>query len=259
MVSVGLDRAAEALGGLRGRTGLLIGAGRMGMLAGPLLRDAGVSAIVVTNRTERHARRLAEAVWGVAVGLPGLVGAMSGADVIVSSTGAPGYMITFEQVAQTMRARPDVPLFILDLAMPRDVDPAVRQIPNVTLVDIEDIGAYLRAAGARDDLVAAWSLVEEATGEFRRWRDQTRVAPVIGALRAVASELVEAELRRLHSRLPQLDSRAQRETDAAMRRAIGKLLHTPTVRVKQLSTGPDGLNYVEALATLFDLESEMSS
>jgi glutamyl-tRNA reductase len=259
MVSVGLERAAECLGDLELKSGLLIGAGRMGMLAGPLLREAGVSTIVVTNRTERHAQQLAEKVWGIAVGLPGLIGAMSAADVIVSSTGAPGYMITVDDVTKAMSERPDAPMFILDLALPRDVEPAVRDIPNVTLVDIEDIGAYLRESGAPDDVAAAWSLVDASAEEFRRWREQSRVAPVIGALRAVASQLVESEVRRLHSRLPQLDSRAQRETDAAVRRAVGKLLHTPTVRVKELATGPHGSRYVEALTVLFDLESEMSS
>jgi hydroxymethylbilane synthase len=144
MVSVGLERAAACLGDLTLKSGLLIGAGRMGALAGPLLREAGVSTIVVTNRTEQHARQLAEKIWGVTVGLPGLVGAISAADVIVSSTGAPGYMVTAEQVAEAMRQRPEVPLFVLDLALPMDIDPLVRKIPNVTVVDIEDIGAFLR-------------------------------------------------------------------------------------------------------------------
>jgi glutamyl-tRNA reductase len=258
MVSVGLDRATECIGGLKDKSCLIVGAGRMGMLAGSLLRDAGVRNIVVTNRTERYARQLADKIWGAAITLPGLAGAMSAADVIVSSTGAPGYLVTAEDVAAAMRERPDKPLFVLDLAMPRDVDPAVREIPNVVLVDIDDIGAFLAADNGRDEVAVAWALVEEATEEYRRWREQSRVAPVIGALRAVASELVETEVRRLHSRLPQLDRRAQRETDAAVRRAVGKLLHTPTVRVKELATGPGGLSYVEALTALFDLESEMS-
>jgi glutamyl-tRNA reductase len=255
MVSVGLEMIDRRVGGLRDRPALLVGAGRMGLLAGSLLRAAGVGSIVVANRTEIHARQLAGVISGTTIGLSGLAGAAGRADVIVTSVGA-GNLLTAEQVTAVMRERSGRPLAILDLALPRDVDPAVRDLPGVTVVDIEDIGACLRDDGVTEDVATVRAVVAAAVEEFRRSREQKHVGPVIGALRAAADQVVDAEVRRLHDRLPLLDRHARRETDAAMRRAVGKLLHKPTVRAKELATGPGGPIYVQMLTALFDLDGE---
>ena len=255
MVSVGLGLAATGLGGLADKSGLLIGAGKMGALAGPLLRQAGVGSIAVTNRTPDHARHLADRIAGHVVDVADLIPAISVSDVVVSSTGAPGHMVVADQVAEAMRPRPDTPLFVLDLALPRDIDPEVRQIPQVTVVDIEDIGAYLCDSQVPDNIAVVGSMVGESVEEYQRWRDQRVAAPVIGALRAQAGQMIEAETRRLHRRLPDLDERSRREADATVRRVVHKLLHAPTVRAKELAMGPDGSRYLEALTALFDLDS----
>lgn len=256
LVDIGLQRAGEVLGGLRDRAAVVVGAGRMGFLAGPQLRKAGVRTIVVTSRTAQHADKLAAHVWGVQVALDGLPGVVGEADLVISSTGAPGHLLTARQVTAAMAGRPDRPLVILDLALPRDVEPAVGEIPGVTLVDLESLGRWSRERGQRDDLTAVRSVVAAGVDEFLLWRLTISVGPVIGALRAQAARFVDLEVERLHHRLPDLDQRGRQETGEAVRRAVGKLLHTPTVRVKQLCARPDGAAYVEALSTLFDLDSE---
>ncbi|MBN1173132.1 MAG: glutamyl-tRNA reductase, partial [Micromonosporaceae bacterium] len=262
MASVGLDVAAQRLGGLAGRPGLLIGAGKMGAMAAGLLRDAGVSPLAVANRTRSRACELATRMSGTAVDFSGIAGAIAAADLVVSCTDAPGHIVDEDQVAQAIlnrASRTVAPLVCVDLALPRDIDPKVRDLPNVTVIDIDDIGAYLQGCGAVGDVETVWSMVDDAVAEFQGWRrERARVTRVISELRAAADGLVESEVRRVVRRLPQLDQRSQREVETAVRRAVGKLLHTPTVRVRELAAGAEGPRYVEALATLFDLESEVT-
>ena len=259
MVSIGLGWADEALGGLAGKTALLVGAGRMSQRAGLRLREAGVSTIAVTSRTMAHAQALADQVGGITVALPYLRTAIASADVVVSCTGSPGYAVTADDVAGAAAWSSGRPMFMLDLAVPRDIDPVARDFPGVLVVDIEDIGHRLRASGGTDDLQAARSIVDGCVLAFQQWRAEDQLSPLVVALRATADRLVDAELRRLHDRLPQLDHRVKRETDAAMRRAAEKLIHTPTVRLKELATAPGGSMYRDALAALFDLEEVVDS
>lgn len=254
MVSVGLSWAADVLGGLRGKDALLVGAGRMSQLAGTLLTDAGVSRLSVANRTAGHAEHLAQRLGAGIVDLGELGAALVGADVVVSTTGSPGYVISVTAVARAIAARPERSLFLLDLAVPRDVEPDARQIPGVTLVDVGAIGARLQDTRGADDVGAARSIITAAVGEFMRRRRCDQVAPLIIALRAVASEVVDAEARRLHNRLPDLDHRERQETDAALRRAVSKLIHAPTVRMKELADEPSGPMYLDALTVLFGLD-----
>jgi glutamyl-tRNA reductase len=259
MVGVGLDWAEEALGGLAGKTALLVGAGRMSQRAGQRLRDAGVSSVAIASRTMAHAQALAGQVGGIAVALPYLGTAITSADIVVSCTGSPGYVVTADEVAAVAAWRSGRPMFMLDLAIPRDIDPVARDFPGVTVVDIEDISHRLRASSGTDDAQAAQSIVDGCVLAFQQRRAEDELSPLIVALRATADRLVDAELRRLHNRLPHLDHRVKRETGAAMRRATEKLIHTPTVRLKELATAPGGSMYRDALAALFDLEGVVES
>lgn len=254
MVGVGLAHARTALGGLDGAACLLVGAGRMCHLAGTLLRDAGATTVAVSNRTPERARALADRLGARVVPPDALGEAIAEVDLVVSITGSPGHVISAAQVARARATRPHRRLFLLDLAIPRDVEPAAAQLPGVHLVGVEEIGARMREAGEADEVGAARAVVADAVAQFLRRRQAHQMTPVIVALRASATQLVDAELRRLHERLPQLDHRTRAETDAALRRAVDKLIHTPTVRIKELATTPGGPMYRDALATLFDLE-----
>ena len=254
LVTVGLERAVAAVGPLEGRTVLVVGAGSMGSLAGATLRRAGAAEVVVANRTAERAKRLAEALDGRGVGLDGLEAALVEADVVVSSTGATGVVVPLELVARAVERRGGRPLAILDLALPRDIDPAVRSLPGVTLVDLEGLQEQLAATEAGADVAAAREIVAREVREFLAWQRAASIAPTVVALRSRADAVVEAELGRLAGRLPGLDPAERAEVQATVRRVVDKLLHTPTVRVKELSEAPEGLSYADALRELFGLD-----
>jgi glutamyl-tRNA reductase len=249
IVSVALDRAAEVLGELDGRRAVIVGAGSMGALAGATLRRRGVVDLVVANRSAARAARLAETLGGRAADLDGVADEIAAADVVVSTTGATGLIIE----AQDVRARRARALVVLDLALPRDVDPAVGELPDVTYVDIDalrDAGAMVSDEEAR----AAAAIVSEELGAYLAEQQQLAVAPTVTALRARANQVVEAELSRLDGRLPGLDADVRRQVADAVRRAVEKVLHAPTVRVKELAATPGGDQYAAALRELFDLD-----
>ena len=254
LVTVGLERARDAVGPLEGRAMLVIGAGSMGALAGATLRRAGAGEIVVANRTADNARRLATSLEGRGIGLDQLEEALAVADVVVSSTGATGVVVPADLVERAVKLRDGRPLAILDLALPHDIDPAVRDLPGVTLVDLASLQEVLAGTEAGAGVEAAREIVTEEAGRFLAWQRASRVAPTVVALRSRADELVDAELARLDARLPDLDERDRAEVSATVRRVVSTLLHTPTVRVKELSDAPDGLSYADALRELFGLD-----
>jgi glutamyl-tRNA reductase len=282
LVSVSLDRAEERIGSLAGRPVLVVGAGSMGALAATTLARRG-AAVTVISRTQAHAERLAATVEGRAADLGDLPAEIAVADVLVTCTGARGIVVGIEVVAGAMRsrigaARPDRPLVVIDLALPRDVDPGVAALPGVHVVDLallqgerngallqgERNGALLQgergADGhasaspvAADDVAAAHALIEAETALLRAERQAAAVAPTVSALRSQAAEVVDAELLRLSARLPDLDARARAEVARTVRRVVDKLLHEPTVRVKELASAPGGVDYADALRALFGL------
>lgn len=249
IVSVALDHAERVLGSLAGRRALMIGAGSMGALAGATLQRRGVTDIVVANRSFERAARVAASVDGRAVVLSELPAEIAAADVLVSSTGATGLVVETTAVG----TRRDRPLVVLDLALPRDVDPTVAAEPGVTYVDLE----ALRASGAMvsdAEVGAAVAIVADELHTYLTQQQQLAVAPTVTALRARANQVVDAELIRLDGRLPGLDDAVRREVADAVRRAVEKVLHAPTVRVKELAATPGGDQYAAALRELFDLD-----
>jgi glutamyl-tRNA reductase len=254
LVTVGLERAIDAVGPLAGRRVLVVGAGSMGALAGATLRRAGAAEIIVANRTADNARRLATSLEGRGIGLDELEEALTTADVAVSSTGATGVVVPFEVVERAVALRAGRPLAILDLALPHDIDPAVRALPGVTLVDLASLQDVLATTEAGAGVEAAHAIVTDEAARFLAWQRASRVAPTVVALRSRADEVVDAELQRLDARVPDLEERARAEVAATVRRVVSTLLHAPTVRVKELSEAPDGLSYADALRELFGLD-----
>ncbi|HEX2313834.1 MAG TPA: glutamyl-tRNA reductase [Thermomonospora sp.] len=253
LVSVGLQVAAGHLGDLEGRAALVVGAGSMSALAVATLARAGVGEIVVANRTHERAVRLAESaeVPARAVELSALAGAVDDADLVISCTGATGLVITADMVTQTGRER-----FFLDLALPHDIDPAVRQVPGVALAGLDDLRTAEEAAHAVGPraVEAVRRIVAEEVARFLSAARAASVAPTVVALRSKAADVVEAELARLAGRLPGLADRDRAEIAQTVRRVVDKLLHAPTVRVKELASAPGGDAYAAALRELFDLD-----
>jgi glutamyl-tRNA reductase len=241
VVSAALDLAAPD--GLAGRSALVVGAGAMGALALATLRRAGAGPLYVTNRSAARAVRLAELHEAVAI--PDLD--LSTVDIVVSATASSGYVIGPDQVTR--------PVTIVDLAVPRDVDPAVARLPGVRLVDVAVLGEALRATGGlAADREAVEAIVDAEVEQFGTWLRGLDVAPTLAALRSRAEELVETELRRLAQRRPDLTDEQRADVAHTLHRVVQRLLHRPTVRVRELAAGPGGDRYPELLRELFDLD-----
>jgi len=246
--------------GLAGRDVLVVGAGSMSALAAATASRSGAASIAVANRTRRNADRLAARVSGQAIALADLEAAVATADVVVSCTGAAGYVITPELAAAALSHRVASgavrgPLVFLDLAMPRDVDPVVADLPGVVLIGMDRLTEQETAAGT-SDVAAARAICEAELAAYRSAARAARVAPTVVALRAKAATVVDTELARLAGRLSAdgLSGHALDEIAQGMRRVVDKLLHAPTVRVKELAGSPGGEEYAAALRVLFDLD-----
>ncbi|SIO91279.1 glutamyl-tRNA reductase [Nocardiopsis sp. JB363] len=256
-------------GPLTGTSVLVLGAGSMSALSANTVARQGARTVIVANRTHERAARLAEClneaydtVDARTVPFADAVDALADVDLVISCTGAQGFVLTADEVAAATEGRVR-PLVFLDLALPRDIDPAVRVQDDIRLIDIED----LRQAASTDDtdddpgrssaLELVRGIVDEEVDQFRAVRRADQVAPTVVALRSQARDVVEAELSRLNGRLPDdLDDRTREEIGRAMRRVADKLLHRPTVRVKELAASPDGESYETALRRLFDLDTQ---
>ena len=241
---------------LAGRDVLVVGAGAMSTLAAITAGRSGAASIAVANRTRRHAERLAAKAGAAVVALADLGPALAGADLVISCTGADGYVITRDLVSAALAGRKRRgPLVVLDLAMPRDVEPAVTGLPGVVVIGMDRLSEHGTDAGA-DDVAAVRAICEAELAAYQSAVDAARVAPTVVALRAKAATVVDAELARLAGRLSAdgLSARALDEIAQTVRRVVDKLLHAPTVRVKELAGSPGGEEYAAALRVLFDLD-----
>lgn len=256
MVDLGLDAAAEAIGGsLAGRTVLIIGAGKLGGLSGGRLRAEGVGRVLVRNRTPAKAQRLAARVAGETVGDGGLRAAIAAADVVVCCASASSVVLDAELVVDALRRRePARPLVLLDLAMPRNVDPACAALLGVTTIDLDDVRGAVETTVAGEAMDAARAIVEEEATRFHSWLQAVRVDPTIRSLRNRAEAVRSAELERLANRLSGLDDRQREAVEALTRGIVNTLLHDPTVRLKALADGGGAEHYAMALRELFDLD-----
>jgi len=257
VVAVALDAAAQVLGpDLAGRRAVVVGAGAMGALAGTTMRRRGLTDLVIANRSSANAARLAESLSGRAVEMAALDAELVAADLVLASTGATGIVIQAEVIERAMAARDGRPLVILDLALPRDVDPAAAAMPGVTYIDLEHLRAVLDGSQSQQDVSAARLIVEAEVAGFVTWQRSVAVAPTVAALRSYAAEVVDAELLRLAGRVPDLRPDDRVEVANAVRRVVDKLLHAPTVRVKELASVPGGEAYAAVLRELFGLDPD---
>jgi glutamyl-tRNA reductase len=251
LAHAGVALCREHLGSLTGRTALVIGAGTVGSLAARLLAEHGAGRILVASRTEASARRVADSVEGTIVSLEGLPDTIAECDVVVTAVGSPKPVLTASMLEPLPRA-PGSPLFLLDLAMPRDIDPTCRLLPETVLADIEIIGRHLAERRPADDVAAATAVVAKETAAFLRRRREQVASPLISAMRSRVKVLVDAEVARLDGKLTSLDGRQRAVVADAVRQAMNRLIHGPTVRARELSAQPGGAVYLEALSQLFE-------
>ncbi|MFV0494498.1 glutamyl-tRNA reductase [Mycobacterium sp.] len=263
VVSVALDIAESKLGALRGKTAVIVGAGAMGGLAAAHLTRAGVGRIHVLNRSAARAQRLADRIAqaGIpaeAMALEDLSGALAGADVMISCTGSVSPVVSLADVHLALAGAPrdeaGRPLVVCDLGMPRDVEPAVAGLPGVLVVDVERVQHEPSAHAAAADVDGARLIVAAEVANYLAGQRIAEVTPTVTALRRRAADVVEAELLRLDNRLPGLAGAERAEVARTVRRVVDKLLHAPTVRIKQLASTPGGDSYAEALRELFELD-----
>jgi glutamyl-tRNA reductase len=259
----GIDRAGQSVvsaalalaGELAGRRALVVGAGSMGALALATLHRAGAGALAVTNRSAQRAGRLAELYGATAVDFADLAAAVAAVDLVVCATASTGHGLGAGQVGD----RSARPLAVIDLGVPRDVAAEVGALPGVELIDLERLGHELRDTAAGVDRLAVEEIVAAEVEVFLAWLRGGDVAPTVAALRARADELVTGELTRLVQRRPELSDEQRAEVAHTVHRIVRRLLHTPTVRARELAAGPGGDRYAELVRQLFDLEIPASS
>jgi glutamyl-tRNA reductase len=243
--------AQQVFGDLTGRRILVVGAGKIGEQAARSLLARGAQISVVANRTLDRAQELAEQLGAEAVGIEQFPEELSRADVVVTSTSAPGYLLT----AADVPPRRGRPLFLIDLAVPRDLDPSIHELEDCFLYDIDDLQAVVAEtlAGRRQEAERAEELVAAEAERFRAWQASLDVVPAIASLRARAEEIRAAELARLGQRLSDAERAA---VESATSQIVNKLLHLPIVRMKEAAVTADGVIYAETVRHLFGLEEE---
>ena len=260
----GIDRAAPTLvsaavgrvlpAGVTGQRVVVLGAGAMAALATATVVRDGAADVVVVNRTAGNAERIAAEHGARSAPLTQLDDELARADLLVTCTGAAGVLVA---AAQLHAARPDNrPLAIADLALPHDVEPAAAQLPGVRMIGLADLAEELRDTEAGREVVDVRRIVGEEVTAFLAARRQANVTPTVVALRSMATDVVDAEMARLAARRPDLDDEAREEVLRTLRRVADKLLHQPTVRVKELANETGAVSYATALAELFALDPE---
>ncbi len=259
LVQAGLARAEAALGPLEDLSVLVVGAGGMGALAATTAARAGARTVVVANRNHERARSVAARVGGSAMSLSELDDALAQADVVISSTGAPARVVLVDDVRDALAARDGRPQLYVDLALPHDIDLAVADLPGVSRVGLGDLGEDLAGTGSAPQVTEATDLVTAEVAAYLVTRSAEAVAPTVTALRSHAHVLVEEELVRLEHRMPDLSEDERAEVRRSVHRVVDKLLHTPTVRVKELARDGQGGSYARALSELFDLDPDVVS
>jgi glutamyl-tRNA reductase len=253
--------AEQVFGELTGRRVLVVGAGKAGELAARSLAARGATIASVVNRSAERGAAVAEQVGASSAPLEQIEQELEHADVVVAATGAPGLVLQREQVARAMRARRGRPLFLIDIAVPRDLDPAIHDLDGCYLYDIDDLEAVVAAslAGRRREASRAESIVADETDRYRDWKSSLDVVPAIASLRARAEEIRQRELARAEGRLARLDDTERRLVESVTAQIVNKILHLPTVRMKEAAATPNGVLYADALQHLFGLEEDERS
>jgi glutamyl-tRNA reductase len=244
----------QIFGSLAGKTVMLLGAGKMSELAARRLMEEGVRTVIVSSRTLERAREIAQRFGGNAVPFDQVASQFEAVDILISSTGAPHHVLRVDDVAALMRRRRNRPVFLIDIAVPRDIDPRVNELDNVYLYDIDDLQrvVYANRLERQHEAALAESLVEHEVAAFSSWYRSLEVGPVIAALREHSHHLRDQELARFLKHHQDLSASQRKDLEALLRRLVNKVLHGPTVRLKQIFAHLDDPRRVDVVQDLFD-------
>lgn len=250
--------ASQVFGDLAGRKILLVGAGKVSELAARNLLSRGADIAFVANRTLDRAAELAAELAAEPLPLECVATELESADVLVASTSAPGTVVRRDDVASALPARRGRPLLLIDLAVPRDLDPAIQELDGCFLYDIDDLEAVVAdsLAGRRREAERAEAIVAAEAQRFREWQASLEIVPAIASLHARAEQIRIAELAKLEGRLGRLTDAERRAVESLTAQIVGKLLHLPTVRMKEAAVTADGVVYADAVRHLFGLGEE---
>jgi glutamyl-tRNA reductase len=258
IATAAIELAKNHFGTLTDRNVVVVGAGKMGRLAAKRLRGEGTQNLVITNRTVKTAQDLVSDLgFGHAVELPGLIDALASADIVVTSTGASHFVLTPDIVQAAMARRPDHPLFIVDIAVPRDVHPDVASVANVRLVDIDGLKSHVedKLTVRREAIPQVEEIIDEYLQRFQQWYQSRVAVPVIASLTKKAEAIRIAELERLFARCPDMSEREKMLVTGMSMTIISKLLHTVVTKIrdKAVTNHSEALAHVRLLDELFEL------
>jgi len=240
---------------------MLAGAGEMAELAARHLMNNGVKKVLVANRTYERAVTLAEVFDGEAVRYEDLVGEMARADILIASTGATDYIVNHADMARVIKERKNRPVFLIDIAVPRNLDPGINKIDNVYLYDIDDLESVVESniKERQKEAELAEDIIEEEIETFVTWMRSIDAVPTIVALREKAENIRKSELDKTLSKMDGLNDKQIKQIDGLTRSIINKVLHSPLVGLKKSAGTPDGGGHVEAIRALFELTDDSGS
>ena len=245
--------AERVLGDLTGRQVLLIGAGDIGEATAARLVGRGAEVAFVANRGEERRARVAHRLEAEPLALEEITAALADADIVVASTNSRSFLVSRDDVEVALAARERRPLLLIDLAVPRDLDPEIATLPYAFLYDVDDLDEAVGTGSAEGAAARAEAIVAEEAARFRAWQASRGVVPAIASLRARAEEIRVRELDRAGRRLAELSPEERRAVEAVTVQIVNKLLHDPTVRLKEAAAGADGAAYADAVRHLFGL------
>jgi glutamyl-tRNA reductase len=259
--SAAVEWAEKAVGDLHDRSVMIIGAGQMGELAARHLVAKGASTVLVSNRTHAQAVALAEDLHGLAIHFSRIWEGMKRADIVLSSTGCPHFIITRDDMQRLMAEREGRPLFLIDIAVPRDIDPGVQEVPGCELVNVDGLQqvASENLRERQKAVEAAEGIIDAETQMFRDRQAQLNVVPTIVSLRCRIEQIRRAELARTRSMFGSLSPEQERALEALTQGLVNKILHTPFTELKQAAARPNRSEFLDVVRTIFHLEEDSRS
>ena len=253
-----VELASQVFENLERCRALLVGAGEMGELTAQYLVDAGVERLLVSNRTLARAQELARRFGGEAAPFETLSEHLAGSDIVISSTGATDYVIGPDDLRPAMRERRGRPLFLIDIAVPRDIDPAVRDIDNIFLFDIDDLEQVIAAnrQEREGEIRRVQDIIDDELKQFLHWFNALGTGPLIRDLRQHAADLQQQELARWTAKLGTLSADNRKLVESVLRGYANKLLHEPLVQIREFANDDDGYLHLDTVRRLFNLDDK---
>ncbi|MGD8403265.1 MAG: glutamyl-tRNA reductase [Anaerolineales bacterium] len=256
VASVVVEMAEGAFGPLNDRTALLIGAGKISTITARALVKAGLHCIMIANRTFEKAQKLAGTLGGTAVHFDLLDDVLAQSDIVICSTGAPHIVLHADAVAKAQKVRFDRPLLVADLAVPRDADPEIVSIPGVQLANIDDLDVIVKTAHPLTASIyhEVEVIIQQELESFCQWVRARRCVPIIQALHSKAESICQSEVQKTLQRLGPLTPRQERTVEAMGKAIANKLLHEPTIHLRELSQDEDPSTYLELVQELYGIQ-----